>query len=226
MQTECSERKENIGTGFNRIQELSEKRVELSREVESTCLRDPDAYVIALVELQRCERQLGLLLNVAAQAQDKKLLKRKVSDEDVVGGGMSITIFFLPGADFDHVNRKIQQIVEWKWLRGCIYAYEQKGEDELTLGHNPHVHIFVARQYEKSRAIKELSNKLKGLIYSPASVHVQLKPRNWLETCQSYLTGKKSGVLESAYKYDRLWRDRQHLPHPDITASEFILPLD
>lgn len=224
MLEEKREKKENIDSVSYRIQELSEQRIELNQAVEAAALRDPNAYVTALVDLQRCERQLGLLLSTKRQAQDTKLLQRGGKDEDTAGGGMSITIFFLSGVDFEKVHKKVSKIVQWKWLRGCIYAYEQKGEDELTIGHNPHVHIFAPTQYAKHRAIKELTTSLHGLIYSPASVHVKWKPRPWLETCQSYLTGKKSGVLESAYQVDRLWRDRHGLPHPEVTALEFIVP--
>lgn len=214
-----------LDTVSYRIQELSEQRVELSEEVELLSLRDPDGYVSALIQLQKCERELGILLNGRQMAQDMRLCKPK-GDDDVTDGGMSITIFFLPGVDFQEVHKKVSKIVKWKWLRGCIYAYEQKGEDELTLGHNAHVHIFAPTQYGKQRAIKELSNCLKGLIYSPASVHVKWKPTTWLGNCQRYLTGEKSGALESVYRYDRLWRDRQGLPHPDVTAADFILPVD
>ena len=42
--------------------------------------------MIALVELERCERQLGLLLSLKRQAQDTKLLKR--------GGLRDATEFF------------------------------------------------------------------------------------------------------------------------------------
>ena len=48
--------------------------------METAALRDPNAYVTALVDLQRCERQLGLLLSTKRQAQDTKLLKRGLRD--------------------------------------------------------------------------------------------------------------------------------------------------
>lgn len=226
MPPEKSQKTEKVDTVSYRIQELSEKRIELTKEVDRLSFVDPDGYVSALIESQRCDRQLGILLKSRAEAQDMKLFKRKGNDEDVEGGGMSITIFFLPGADMQLVDKKVRKIVNWKWLRGCIYAYEQKGVDELTLGHNSHVHIFAPRQHEKQRAINQLAEAFRGLIYSPASVHVLLKPTTWLETCQSYLTGKKSGALESVYEYDRLWRDRHHLPHPETTAADFVLPVD
>jgi len=224
--SEGKKEKGKIDTVGFRIQELSEQRVQLMLEVDKLSSRDPDGYVSALIHMQRCERELGLLLKHRGEAQDMKLFKLQVNDNDVSGGGMSITIFFLPGVDFGEVHKKIKKIVTWKWLRGCIYAYEQKGEDELTLGHNAHVHIFVPTQYGKQRAIKELSNSLKGLIYSPASVHVLWKPTTWLGSCQSYLTGQKSGAVESVYEYDRLWRDRNELPHPDVTAAESLCSLD
>lgn len=226
LETKSQNSQKNDSVSY-RIQELTEQRRELSKEVDSlTTGRDPDAYVTALIDLQRCERSLGILLSRREGAQDMKLSKLKGNDEDVSGGGMSITIFFLPGVDFYKVHSKVTKVISWKWLRGCIYAYEQKGTDELTLGHNAHVHIFAPKQHEKQRAINQLVSAFKGLIYSPSSVHVLLKPATWLGTCQAYLTGEKSGVLESSYEFDRLWRGRHNLPDPEITAADFILPVD
>ena len=83
MSSGKSERKENIDPGAYRIQELSEQRIELAKLVEQSVSVNPDAYVSALVDLQKCERQLGLMLNYRSQAQDMKLLHLKGKDEDL-----------------------------------------------------------------------------------------------------------------------------------------------
>lgn len=131
---------------------------------------------------------------------------------------MSFTIFFPIDSDFANVHEATKKALSRKWLDGCLYAYEQKGESVDNIGHNPHVHFFINKMKPKCHVLRELAVNYKGIIASVNSIHVEMKPPGWYAGCRDYLHSIKSGDKMLAVEFDEAWRDAMLLPHPKETA--------
>lgn len=198
-----------------KLQELCDLRAQLVGKARGENVLEYEAYGEEMTEL---DRMIGLLLDKVEQRRVKEMLTVDY-DSGKSTGGVSCTVFFPVDVDFAQVKTTTEKVVRKKWMTGCIYAYEQKGETEDTMGHNPHVHIFCEATKKKSHCIREVYNSYKGIVASQNSVHVELKPPAWFPRCKSYLHGQKASAKMAAVHFDEQWRNLHGLPHPEETAK-------
>lgn len=200
----------------SRMQELCDLRAQLVVKSREEGVKEYEVYGEEMIEL---DRMIGILLDKVEQRRMRDMLTVDFSSGKNDGQGISITVFFPVDVDFAKVKEATEKVVRKKWLAGCIYAYEQKGDSDTTVGHNPHVHIFCENSKRKSQAIREVFNTYKGIVASQNSIHVEQKPAGWFPRCKSYLHGQKAGPKMAAVQFDEQWRNLHGLPHPEETAK-------
>ncbi|RZK39559.1 MAG: hypothetical protein EOO61_07110 [Hymenobacter sp.] len=199
-----------------KLQELCDLRAQLVTKSREEGVKEYEAYGEEMIEL---DRMICILLDKVEQRRLKEMLTVDYTSGKSNGQGLSITVFFPVDVDFALVKELTEKVVRKKWLSGCLYAYEQKGDSEDTLGHNPHVHIFCENFKRKSEAVREVYNSYKRIVSSQNSVHVEQKPAAWFPRCKSYLRGQKAGAKMAAVQFDEQWRNLHGLPHPEETAK-------
>lgn len=210
------EHMESVENTENILQDLSNRRVIVEKELSETMI-DPVKFVQLSCEMQTLNRRIGKLLTSLEEGADRSAL-RTIDFNKGGSGGTSITVFFKADANMAEVKRLTEKCVCKKWMNGVLYAYEQKGETEAAMGHNPHVHFFVPNYKTKCHAIRELARTLEPVIHSEASVHVLPKPPAWFGGCAGYLHGHKAASKMPAVAFDGIWRTKFGLPQPSQTA--------
>lgn len=201
------------------IQKLTDERVVEIQRVQSLCGGAQGLLENYSPLLTSLDRRIGLLMDRRERQRESEDLLT-VNFEHPGKGGISITVFFPENtSDYQAVHAATLRILDTRCCVGAIYAYEQKGTSMETIGHNPHVHIFVPNTHRKSWVIRDVYRVYQRLVNSEASVHVELKPPTWFRHCQGYLAGRKSSAKMPAVAYDGRWRDIVGLPHPKETAQ-------
>lgn len=112
------------------------------------------------------------------------------------------------------------KVVKKKWLSGCEYVYEQKGESDEDMGKGAHVHILCKqskqgdRNKTKCSMIKEVWDTCSrlGVDVLENCINVKLIPKKDLGQVQMYLKGEKKDDKKSlACEYDVRWRAKHGL---------------
>lgn len=98
-----------------------------------------------------------------------------------------------------------------KWLE-CTYVFEQKGEDEESLGHGFHWHMRFATNtvnYYPSHILRDLTRHFDYV----AKNCIKVETIKSLERCIEYMQGdKKSDAKKKACEMDIIWRQRNDIP--------------
>lgn len=120
-----------------------------------------------------------------------------------------------------------EKILTKKCLRKWVGYTFQFGED----GQNPHVHLIVKKQIQKSHVIREIFSTLRGAhVESKECIDVKDKPDKYLENGIKYLQKikDKDEQMRAKYKLESWYLSNgdYEFEHPDDTPSEMDIPKD
>ncbi len=107
------------------------------------------------------------------------------------------------------------KVVKKKWLDGCEWVYEQKGETVADMGKGAHVHVLCkqgeqgGRKKTKCSMVKEVWDTCQrlGVNILENCINVKLIPKKDLEVVRDYMKGEKKDLKKGlACEFDKKWR--------------------
>ena len=126
-----------------------------------------------------------------------------------------ITINPKPDIDFNEFKSNIEDISTFTWVEKCYWVFEQRGNNNDTIGNGFHAHILIEKHNcEFGKMKSQITNKFKKFvgIVSDNTINIQKKKREWLNDKLEYIMGKKydEGKPEKQ-EIDLIWRKNNNL---------------
>jgi len=160
-----------------------------------------------------CLREFDQVCNIGVDLMNRFSNKIKTL-KDSGDRWYFITVRPPPGTQWNKFQVDCEEFCkkwERKWLE-CVYVYEQKGENEESLGTGFHWHMRFATDtvnYYPSHILRDLAKHFDYV----AKNCIRVETVKSLERCIEYMQGdKKSKQKEIAVVWDGIWRERMGIP--------------
>ena len=124
-----------------------------------------------------------------------------------------LTINWKPGTTPENTYNIITNIITKKWIDEYAITWEQRGEDEESLGTGYHNHILLINlEKPKSQIHREIYSTVKNLVGNKFHVDVRMIPSSWIDDKLEYMNGNKWDPLkDKKSQMDRLFRAKYNL---------------
>lgn len=111
-------------------------------------------------------------------------------------------------ADIMQVHKRVLKALKKKGMTQWKVTFEQTGEDELTMGVHPHVHMLINRYDEPAEIIKYYNDRFLPFCGSTKNIHIQWDTEKDVPTRINYLNGiKKDADKLPKVQTDVEWRN-------------------
>ena len=126
-----------------------------------------------------------------------------------------ITINWKPGTTPENTHNIITNIITKKWIDEYAITWEQRGEDEDSLGTGYHNHILLINlEKPKSQIHREIYSTVKNLVGNKFHVDVRMIPASWIDDKLEYMKGNKWDPAKAKKaQMDKLFRSKYELDH-------------
>jgi hypothetical protein len=121
-----------------------------------------------------------------------------------------ITINPKPDIKLEDFINKIKSLTKWKIFQKGYYVFEQRGENDASIGDGFHAHIMLENySIEWKRLHTRLETTFTNYCSKPYknTINIQRKsPEHGRETLEEYMKGIKEEEKDLKCKYDIIWR--------------------